>query len=61
MVFAIVTDFQPESNGFVYALTITWPQVQAVFWAVFAYSTMLPSMAMLFLDIKREKEKNAKG
>ena len=61
MVFAIVTDFQLESNGFVYALTITWPQVQAVFWAVFAYSTMLPSMAMLFLDIKREKEKNAKG
>jgi uncharacterized membrane protein YhhN len=56
-----VTDFQPESNGFVYALTITWPQVQAVFWAVFAYGTMLPSMAMLFLDIKREKEKNAKG
>jgi hypothetical protein len=61
MVFAIVSDFQPESDGFIYALEITWPQVQAVFWAVFAYGTMLPSMAMLFLEIKREKDKNAKG
>jgi hypothetical protein len=61
MVFAVVTGFQSDSDGFTYLLELTWPQVQAIFWAIFAYGTMLPSMAMLFLDIKREKEKNAKG
>ena len=61
VVFAVVTDFQSDSDGFAYLLELTWPQVQAIFWAIFAYGTMLPSMAMLFLDIKREKEKNAKG
>jgi hypothetical protein len=61
MAFAVVTDFQSDSDGFTYLLELTWPQVQAIFWAIFAYGTMLPSMAMLFLDIKREKEKNAKG
>lgn len=61
MVFAVVTDFQTDSDGFTYPLELTWPQVQAIFWAIFAYGTMLPSMAMLFLDIKREKEKSAKG
>jgi hypothetical protein len=61
MTFAVVTDFQSDSDGFTYLLELTWPQVQAIFWAIFAYGTMLPSMAMLFLDIKREKGKNAKG
>jgi hypothetical protein len=61
MVFAVVTDFQSDSDGFTYLLELTWPQVQAIFWAIFAYGTMLPSMAMLFLDIKRDKEKSAKG
>ncbi len=61
MVFALVNDFQEDSDGFSYLLSITWPQVQALFWLIFAYSTMLPSMAMLFLDIKREKGRNAKS
>lgn len=61
MVFAVVNDFQVESDSFTYLLSITWPQVQAVFWLIFAYATMLPSMAMLFLDINREKKRNAKS
>jgi hypothetical protein len=53
MVFAIFTDFQPESNGFNYLLEFTWPQVQAVFWIFAAYTFMLPSMAMISLELKR--------
>lgn len=57
MVFAVVTDFHPDSDGFTYLLALTWPQVQAIFWAIFAYATMLPSMAMLFLEIRKSKSK----
>jgi len=53
MVFAIFTDFQPDSNGFNYLLEFTWPQVQAVFWVFAAYTFMLPSMAMISLELKR--------
>jgi hypothetical protein len=53
MVFAIFTDFQPDSNGFNYLLEFTWPQVQAVFWIFAAYTFMLPSMAMISLELKR--------
>lgn len=57
MVFAVVTDFQPDSDGFTYLVALTWPQVQAIFWAIFAYATMLPSMAMLFLEIRKSKSR----
>lgn len=53
MAFAIFTDFQPESDGFNYLLEFTWPQVQAVFWIFAAYTFMLPSMAMISLELKR--------
>ena len=53
MVFAIFTDFQPASDGFNYLLEFTWPQVQAIFWLFAAYTFMLPSMAMISLELKR--------
>ncbi len=53
MVFAIFTDFQPESNGFNYLLEFTWPQAQAIFWIFAAYTFMLPSLAMISLELKR--------
>lgn len=53
MVFAIFTDFQTDSDGFNYLLEFTWPQVQAVFWIFAAYTFMLPSMAMISLELKR--------
>ena len=53
MIFAIVTDADPVSDGFNYSLNITWPQVQGFFWLLFSYAFMLPSMAMISQDLKR--------
>jgi hypothetical protein len=53
MVFAIFSDAQPGSDGFNYVLEFTWPQVQAIFWVFAAYTFMLPSMAMISLELKR--------
>jgi len=58
MIFAVISDFQPGSDGFNYALNPTWPQVQAVFWLYFAYILMLPSMALISLGLKRERKKS---
>ena len=57
MVYAIRTDFAAESDGFNYLLSFTWPQVQAVFWLFAGYAFMLPSMAMISLDLKRGAKK----
>jgi hypothetical protein len=53
MAYAIFTDFQTDSDGFNYDLSLTWPQVQAIFWLIFGYSFMLPSMAMISLERKK--------
>jgi hypothetical protein len=53
MVFAIFTDAQPDSDGFNYLLEFTWPQVQAVFWVFAGYAFMLPSLAMISLELKK--------
>jgi hypothetical protein len=53
MAFAIFSDGQPDSDGFTYLLEFTWPQVQAIFWIFAAYTFMLPSMAMISLELKR--------
>lgn len=55
MTYALVIDSQSDSDGFRYLVEVTWPQVQAIFWLAFAYGTMLPSMAMLAIDLKRER------
>lgn len=57
MVFSIVTDFQPESDGFTYSIPLTWPQVQAIFWLIFAYAGMLPSMAVIGQDLSKKGRK----
>lgn len=56
MIFAIASDFGPDSDGFNYQLNPTWPQVQAVFWLYLAYILMLPSMAMIWLELKRKRK-----
>jgi hypothetical protein len=56
MVYAIFTDFQSGSDGFNYALEFTWPQVQAIFWLFAGYTFMLPSMAMLSLELKKARK-----
>jgi hypothetical protein len=55
MVFAIFTDALPSSDGFNYQLDLTWPQVQAIFWLFAGYSFMLPSLAMIHLDLQKLK------
>lgn len=55
MVYAIFTDAQPGSDGYNYNLQLTWPQVQATFWLFASYTFMLPSMAMLSIELKKAK------
>ena len=54
MGYAVFSDLQEGSDGFNYSLGFNWPQVQAVFWLLFAYVLMLPSMAMISQDLKRK-------
>ena len=55
LAYSIFSDFQDGSDGFNYLLAFTWPQVQAVFWLIGAYVFMMPSMAMVAVQLKREK------
>ena len=57
LVYSIRYDNRADSDGFNYLLNFTWPQVQAVFWLFAGYAFMAPSMAMLSIDIKREKQR----
>jgi hypothetical protein len=59
LIFAIFTDSQESSDGFNYVLSFTWPQIQALWWFGFAYLMMLPSMALLSIDLKNQKPKKA--
>lgn len=56
MGFAIATDILEDNesfNGFNYELNLTWPQIQAIFWLVYGYAYMLPSMIMAWREYKR--------
>lgn len=55
LVYSIFSDAQPESDGFNYLLSFTWPQVQAVFWLFAGYTFMMPSMALISIELKRER------
>jgi hypothetical protein len=55
--FSIYTDSQPYSDGFSYNIPLTWPQVQAIFWLIFAYTAMLPSMAVIGQELSKKGTK----
>jgi hypothetical protein len=55
--FSIYTDWQPGSDGFSYNIPLTWPQVQAIFWLIFAYTAMLPSMAVIGQELSKKGTK----
>lgn len=57
LAFSIYSDAQLESDGFSYNVPLTWPQIQAIFWLLFAYATMLPSMAMIRLELSKKGKK----
>lgn len=52
--FAILTDIIVDGDGFNYLVPLTWPQFQAIFGLYFGYSFMLPSMAMISIELKRK-------
>ena len=57
LAFSIYSDLQTETDGFSYNLPLTWPQIQAVFWLLFAYATMLPSMAVMSQELSKKGKK----
>lgn len=57
LVYSIFYDSQPDSDGFNYLLNFTWPQVQAVFWLFAGYAFMMPSMALISVELKRSTKR----
>ncbi|MGA1670324.1 MAG: hypothetical protein ACO39F_05485 [Candidatus Nanopelagicaceae bacterium] len=55
MIFVIVNDMAPESDGFNYRIEFSWPQMQAIWWLFLGYSLMLPSMSYLGLELRQKK------
>ena len=51
--YAVATDILEDGDGFNYQLDFTWPQINAIFWLVFGYAYMLPSMIMAWREAKR--------
>lgn len=51
--YSVATDLFDEGDGFNYQIDLTWPQIQAIFWLIFGYAVMLPSMVMAWRESKR--------
>ena len=54
--YSVSQDFindSPGFDGFNYEITLTWPQINAIFWLVFGYAYMLPSMIMAWRESRR--------
>jgi len=51
--YAIAEDLFNSSDGFNYTLPLTWPQINAIFWLVFGYGYMLPSLIMAWRESAR--------
>ena len=54
MVTAISMDVTNSSDGFTYTITVTWPQVQGIFWLLYGYAFMLPAMVLAWREAKLE-------
>lgn len=57
LAFTAYSDATGESDGFSYNIPLTWPQIQAIFWFLFAYATMLPSMAVIGQELTKKVKK----
>lgn len=54
--YAIGSDLRGDGegfNGFNYSIDLTWPQINAIFWLIFGYAYMLPSIIMAWRESKR--------
>lgn len=54
MIYVVIHDSNPDSDGFNYDLSLTWPQVQALFWFIWGYSFMMPSMVMAWRESSKK-------
>ena len=55
--YSVSKDLFNDSNGFNYTLQLTWPQINAIFWLVFGYAYMLPSLIMAWRESRRMDER----
>lgn len=55
MIYVVFQDSGLVSDDFNYQLSITWPQVQALFWFIWGYSFMLPSMVMAWKESRNSR------
>ena len=56
LAYAISSDWRSDGDGFNYLVSFTWPQVQGLFWLFLSYTFMLPSMALIYLQLRRERK-----
>jgi len=56
--YSITEDLLNDSDGFNYTLQLTWPQINAIFWLVFGYAYMLPSLIMAWRESRRMEKKS---
>lgn len=56
LAYAISSDLRSDGDGFNYLVSFTWTQVQGLFWLFLSYTFMLPSMALIYLQLKRERK-----
>jgi len=56
--YSIAEDLLNDSDGFNYTLQLTWPQINAIFWLVFGYAYMLPSLIMAWRESRRMDKKS---
>jgi hypothetical protein len=56
--YAVAEDLLKQGDGFNYAFQLTWPQINAIFWLVFGYAYMLPSLIMAWRESRRLDRKS---
>jgi hypothetical protein len=54
--FTFFADSRNLSDGFEYTLNLTWTQIQSILCLVIGYSAMLPSMAVISLELSRTRK-----
>ena len=56
--YSIAEDLLNDGDGFNYTLQLTWPQINAIFWLVFGYAYMFPSLIMAWRESRRLDKKS---
>jgi len=56
LAYAISPGSRSDGDGFNYLVSFTWPQLQGLFWLFLSYTFMLPSMALIYLQLRRERK-----